>query len=619
MLNSGQIRIDNQLSSMAGSGELIITITNGPVFRASVQLCMPEIQSRPGLAQRLTNLGFYAGTDGIFNGRMRWAVRAFKRAKINNFTRNQSEIENDTITEAFLTAVQTAYGAHPNDLILGSTIVPVNSPFTPCGMFGAKVYRRGSFESVSVNDDMDPNNAGNNGVWEGSSANGTCENIAGTFMLFLRAFDPSVELPIPNRVNLPQPIHMVQFVLFELGYWLVHGTGGWTTQDNTLTREHFTPHGNFERYTQWATREFQCHAKLANAAKEDVLNTERRYLPRLFAQSPVQLTGNAQYPANGPISGALNENTRNALQAWADDVLRCPVIIYASTDNNNTAANGSDLTQIVKENLWLYDDHDNSSPRMYAIDYSEYYTIPATYTGNVTSSSHDFPRPIVIGDYVSNMDGGPRSVPPRHVWNSEDVEVRPDILIGVGGNNGAGLTASQLSTFKVIRTASHFECYAYFDVFNAYDDVTISFGPCHWTLARCSGNGDPDDPRELPAFLAYMHQTYSAAYQVSLENLGSFQRGLGHFRCLRQQALITVGLKFKQKTVTTYFVVQVPLLNNNSGLKKINTAKIGMPFIDSKWLAALQMTCAALCGIFQGSGCMTFLIKHLLSPAWIGV
>jgi hypothetical protein len=61
---------------------------------------------------------------------------------------------------------------------------------------------------------------------------------------------------------------------------------------------------------------------------------------------------------------------------------------------------------------------------------------------------------------------------------------------------------------KVVRTAAHFECYGYFDTVNAYDNVTISFGPCHWTLARSCAGEPPEGAREMPAFLAYMKENY---------------------------------------------------------------------------------------------------------------
>lgn len=126
-LNGGHIRIDEKLRSLAGTGDLTIRITDGPVFTADVSLGMPPIQSPQGLAQRLTNLGFYAGTDGGFDGRGLWAIRAFKRAQMNGFTRHSSELENNVATQAFLTAVQSAHGAYPNDSITGALALPALS------------------------------------------------------------------------------------------------------------------------------------------------------------------------------------------------------------------------------------------------------------------------------------------------------------------------------------------------------------------------------------------------------------------------------------------------------------------------------------------------------------
>jgi len=200
------------------------------------------------------------------------------------------------------------------------------------------------------------------------------------------------------------------------------------------------------------------------------------------------------------------------------------VVVYASRDNQDiggTRGDGSDLAQLVKENLWLYDDLTETAPRVYAIDWSGNYTLPAIYAGTATSGAYRFPRPIVMGEYTTSRIGnGPQSIPARHSWNSEHAEVRPDTMLGLGGLSGAGLTASQLSTFKVVRTAAHYECIGYFDVFNAYDDVTLSFGPCHWTMARCSGDGQPDERRELPAFLAYLQHHYGATYVSLIQRFG---------------------------------------------------------------------------------------------------
>lgn len=528
--SNGVIVIKNRLKVLKGTGELEITPTNGPTYRSKVILGpLSNTQTPAGLAQRLTNLGFYAGTDGIFNGRMAWAVRAFKRIKINDYTRNKVEVENNAATKAFLIAVQNAFGVHPGDEVTGDLSLTFSNAAVPyCGMFGNHVYKRGNFENAKLKNDVD-NGPKATGIWGGvSAAEYKNEPIAGEYELHLRAFDPKTEDAFSNRVNLPQPIHMAQFVLFELGYWLVGGNGNWVQLDNTWTRNSFKPDGGFGRYTQWAVREFQCHAKLGYAAKEDVDSTEKRYMPRLFklSQSPPKLTGDARYPDDGRISGALNEKTRAALQAWADGVLRCPVIVYATTDTRD----GSNLDKIVKENLWLHNDLASNNPRMYAIDYSNYYfNLPldlfppqnsynglvSRYGGKVTFSGNTFPKPIVLGYYDKAYDGGPCVVAGRHTWDQSYVEIRPDTLIGKGGNNGIGLSDKELSTFKVIRTVSHFECYAFFDCINAYDDVTISFGPCHWTAHSCmGGEADATGARELPAFLAYVKYIYPENYKA---------------------------------------------------------------------------------------------------------
>lgn len=208
------------------------------------------------------------------------------------------------------------------------------------------------------------------------------------------------------------------------------------------------------------------------------------------------------------------------MQAWVDGVLRCPVIVYATMDyNRNVSENGTDLTKLVKENLWLWDDHKQTAPRMYAIDYSGYYEISDTYRGEVSvTQGYKFPRPIVLGTYqITKYGSGAVSNPPYHTWESKDVEITPNNLIGKGGIDGVGLTDKELSTFKVVRTASMYECSAYFDCFNAWDDVTISFGPCHWTLASLKY---PEQQRELPAFLAYVKHAYPNTYRTFFGNFG---------------------------------------------------------------------------------------------------
>ncbi|NLW46883.1 MAG: hypothetical protein GXY86_06070 [Firmicutes bacterium] len=341
-ISNGKIEIEKNLDSVTGSGELVIMLKDrsgnatGPSYRSEVELDLPTVETPTGLARRLTNLGFYAGTEGTFDGRMQWAVRAFKRVYMNGFKRNKTEWENNNITQSFLSAVQRVYGAHTGDAIPGDglSFSEVNRKSGYCGMFGSRTYRRGSFEKQGAPDDNDPQ-PGQAGVWEGNSAATVKdEPIAGNFKIYLRAFDPSKnEGVIRNRVNLPQPIHMAQFVLFELGYWLVCGEKDNWIPNNTLTQDSFKPDGWFGRYTQWAVREFQCYAKFDYAAKEDIASNEAEYLSRLrrgTPDHPPRLTGDARYPDNGKIDNTLNEETRKALQAWADEALRYPVMVIMS-------------------------------------------------------------------------------------------------------------------------------------------------------------------------------------------------------------------------------------------------------------------------------------------------
>jgi hypothetical protein len=344
--SNGELRITG-LTSLCGEGALTIELVDsagkatGPGYCSKVILGeLPKIQTAAGLARRLTNLGFYAGTDGECNGRMAWAIRAFKRMNMNAFTRNKNEVENNTATKAFLEAVQTLYGAQPDDQINSNLSLAVsNASIDYCGMFGSCVYRRGSFEEQGAPDDFDPDPQGT-GIWEGESAGEvTKEPIAGNYALYLRAFDSAKENPFSNRINLPQSICMAQFVLFELGYWLVWGEkDGLVKEENTWIRKKFIPDGWLGRYTQWAVREFQCYAKFDYAAKEDVTSTEKQFLPRVFratGDNPVRLIGNARYPNDGEVNGKLNEETRKALQAWADGALRCPVFVCASKIYNS--------------------------------------------------------------------------------------------------------------------------------------------------------------------------------------------------------------------------------------------------------------------------------------------
>lgn len=536
----GSIRIDEQLDSVCGDGSLEIRVTNGPVFSADVTLDLPAIQTPAGVTRRLTNLGWPAGTSDTFDERSGWAIRAFKRAIMNGFTRNAAEEESTIATRAFQEALRDAYGgAHPDDNIRADLGAVVGAGAVAAQAFGHTTLLRSSFERHGALDDRDAEGAGDQGIWGGQMADGQQAMIAGGLRLYLRAFDPGLgEAPITNKVKLPQFVRLTQFVLWELGFWMVGGRGAgrsqWTREGGLETRLAFEPDGIFGRHTQWAVREFQCWAKSDHAAREIAGGAERRYVHRLLAESPQVVNGAARYPDDAPVSGAINEATRNALDAWATQRLRCPVLVYSSRDTTNVAGSGSDLDEIERENLWLHDDeHDapNRDPRIFVLDWSDVYSsrMPANRTGTVNARGAavpgvQIPRPIVVGDFSASNDGGPRTAR-GHCWDSTDTEVVPGVLIGTGGLDGAGLTASQLSTFKVVRVAAHFECYGFMDCLNAYDNVCISLPPYHWTLCLTTPSPPPqqtppDEPRELAAVLAKFLNDDADAYHRDFGRFG---------------------------------------------------------------------------------------------------
>ena len=540
----GRILLDRasgvQVPATVKKARLEVKITNGPGYRFDVFFDLPAIQEPTGLKRRLTNLGLYAGTDEFFGGRALWAIRAFKRIYMNGFVRNANAAENDmfnggdayTIPATIMAAVQTAHGAHPADSTAALTpdealLLRRPTQIADAGMFGSAVLARGSYESAGAADDSDPRPDRPRAVW-GGQVNPEMTVSKPGYELCLGAYDEALgEAPIENCVNLPQPIHMLQFALFETGYWLVagarqnsrtigsYGTPAKLGRSDIANGRFATLDGAYGRSTHWAMREFQCHAKMPRAAVEDVRVAAPLYTERLITLPAAETTGAARYPDAGRVSGSLNADTARALQSWLDHRYRCPVLIYAAP-----AATHLVPTSWTAENIWYYDDLASTAPRVFALDMSQYYSIPAVFAPAVTFSGQQIQAPVALGEYTTSPFGnGPVSMQ-RHVWTGpESAEVTPHSMIGRGDITGTGLGADELSTFRVVRTVSHFECNGFLDSINAYDNSGISLGPCHWTLARTQGT-NPAEPREMGALFSYAEANHRAGFDAALGRFG---------------------------------------------------------------------------------------------------
>lgn len=286
-----------------------------------------------------------------------------------------------------------------------------------------------------------------------------------------------------NALNVPQHVRQLQEDLRELGFLIAP-----EPQQNVAAE--------FDRRTEWAVREFQIYAKMDNVAQEDTQSDAQRYVDRL-----AQVANNQQY--NGPISGVVNQDTRAAIQHWLDNEWRCPVVIEAWN------MQGGNRNNVHTENIWLHDEVNTAAPRMYARDFSYYYTLPQ---GRNNADLR------VVGDWQQYLRwNGPRSIPPRHIWG--EGEILPEDLVGTPW---AQLGGAQQSTFRVVRAVSEVECLGFFDSVNSYDNAFVSVGPCHWTLgiAKAGGNGAVSDG-ELCGYLAYLREVDQGAFDEAFGDFGA--------------------------------------------------------------------------------------------------
>jgi len=297
---------------------------------------------------------------------------------------------------------------------------------------------------------------------------------------------------------IPQHVRQLQEDLRELGFFMIQVVDG-----------------DFGRYTEWAVREFQIYAGMShvaglnrnelttltndpNAGETAPEVTARGQVPN---QSPAvsfyvatleQRANTARY--TGPISGVVNQQTREAIEHWLANNYRCPVVIEAWNISGN---NRSTLFQ-NGSNIWRVDQVPTTAPRFFYRDFSSYYAYPTT------RSQDDYH---VLGSYMtlaSTSTSGQLSKVPAHTWRES--EILPENLIGSTysiNSLASNMSSPETSTYKIVRAVSEMECMGAFDSVNTYDNALVSLGPCHWTMGVQPIHSPDYINGELPAFLAY--------------------------------------------------------------------------------------------------------------------
>ena len=327
-----------------------------------------------------------------------------------------------------------------------------------------------------------------------------------------------------GTVAVPQHVRQLQNDLRTLGFLFIANADG-----------------DFGRTTEWAVREFQIYAAMANVAQVNIGRLQG-WRPQAGTTAPevaaLGLRPNSNPPESfhvgsldrvangarytGPISGVVNQRTRVAIEHWLQNNYRCPVVIEAwqvapATGQRTTpAANGVNIwnyNQITQGVVRDANRRVTAYVRMFSRDFSRYYTYPAGRNQDQYQ---------ILGGYASYMTyGGARSEVPTHTWT--EAEMTPERLIGPPNTLAtlaANLNGATASTYRVARATAEMECMGMFDGINAYDDALISLGPCHWTMGLMPQNGY--DNGELPGFLAYLLHSNQAHYMTAFGSFGLF-------------------------------------------------------------------------------------------------
>lgn len=307
--------------------------------------------------------------------------------------------------------------------------------------------------------------------------------------------------------------------------------------------------GDFGRWTRWTVREFQTYAKGTHVARDTLPNPRPDRYSEALEQTP--LPEGDRYA--GPVSGVVDNATATAIQRWKNNHWRCPVVIEAwdivkhqpSIIHQIPATAGNPAR--AADNIWRADDIQTTGPRVYAVDFSNRYQLPAGHEPD--AATH--PELRVLGQWGTwrqwDVDwSGAVALPPLHTW--PEAEMLPERMLPVVAGAATGPTLAdlvtarsdptlqqavrdtatrQLSTYKVVRSVAEVEALGYFDVYNSYDTAFMSCGPCHWTMGPTVRGADRAraqhwavDRGELWAYFAYLQRADPETYQLMTADYG---------------------------------------------------------------------------------------------------
>jgi hypothetical protein len=263
--------------------------------------------------------------------------------------------------------------------------------------------------------------------------------------------------------------------------------------------------GKFDFDTECCVREFQIYAKMPNVAFQRLRPIYLNFYSEFFGSTP-----NTNI-FQGEIDGIVTPKVANLIQFWISNGYKCPVIVQPWEMEDKDGVNRLSIHN-NQDNIWKFNevtstnwtnDKEKSFPiRMFARDYSGYYSVGNDY--NDIGKRAAIIRKNKKGVKIKISEG-----PSSEGRGSASTEITPEDILD---KKLLDLSDSERSTFMVIRAVSNVECEGFLDRINAYDRAFLSFGPYHWIIGLSTSSGF-EGGGELPAFIAFVKQKKPQIYE----------------------------------------------------------------------------------------------------------